>query len=144
MSHETHYRKLERMYYSAPTNEYFAPKLTVSEGKSVVEIAVRDDFMHGAGSVHGCFYFKAMDDAAFFAVSSLVADEFVLTASFNLYLTRPVAEGTLRAEGEVVHQSRRLFVAEARLMNDDGKELGRGSGTYMRSRMPLSAEMGYR
>ena len=90
------------------------------------------------------FLLQGDDDAAFFAVSSLVADEFVLTASFNLYLTRPVAEGTLRAEGEVVHQSRRLFVAEARLTDDDGKELGRGSGTYMRSRMPLSAEMGYR
>jgi acyl-coenzyme A thioesterase PaaI-like protein len=68
-------------------------------------IPVRPEFFHAAHAVHGSVYFKALDDAAFFAVNSLVTDVFVLTASYNLYLTRPVTEGALRAVGRVVHRS---------------------------------------
>ena len=33
MSKEEHYRKLERMYLSAPVNAYYAPSIRVSEGR---------------------------------------------------------------------------------------------------------------
>lgn len=141
---DEHYRKLERMYADAPINEYFAPKLTVSEGQAEVVIAVRKDFFHAAHAVHGLVYFKALDDAAFFAVNSLVPDVFVLTVTYNIYLTRPISEGTMRATGNVVHRSKQLFIAEAELVNDRGQQVGRGSGTFMRSTIPLTAEVGYR
>jgi hypothetical protein len=35
---------------------------------------VRPDFFHAAHAVHGSVYFKALDDAAFFAVASLVQE----------------------------------------------------------------------
>ncbi|HEV7241639.1 MAG TPA: PaaI family thioesterase [Thermoanaerobaculia bacterium] len=141
---EEHYRKLERMYASAPINEYFRPVLTVSEGAAEVLIPIRPDFFHAAGAVHGSVYFKALDDAAFFAVNSLVPDVFVLTVTYNIYLTRPVSEGTLRASGRVVSRSRQLFVAEAELLDDRGKPVGRGSGSFMKSTIALSEEVGYR
>jgi uncharacterized protein (TIGR00369 family) len=105
---------------------------------------VRQDFFHAAQAVHGSVYFKLLDDAAYFAVGSLVEDVFVLTVSFNIYLLRPVSAGLLRATGRVVHQSRRLFVAEAELVNSDYQEIARGNGTFMRGATPLSAEIGYR
>jgi len=138
-----HYRKLERMYASAPTNEYYAPTMRVSEGRAEIVIPVRPEFYHAAGAVHGAVYFKALDDAAFFAANSLVADVFVLTVSFNVYFTRPIADGEMKAEGRVVHSSRRLLVAEARLTDSHGREIARGSGTFMRSTIPLSPELGY-
>ncbi len=143
MSNETHYRKLERMYASAPINEYFRPVLRVSEGHADVEIAVRPEFFHAAHAVHGSVYFKALDDAAFFAVSSLVPDVFVLTVTFNVYLTRSISEGTFIAAGRVVHRSRQLFIAEAELVDGQSKQLGRGSGSFMRSAIPLTPELGY-
>ena len=82
MPSEQHYRKLERMYLGASINDYFRPAMTVSDGSARVVIPVRKDFFHAAGAVHGSVYFKAMDDAAFFAAASIVADVFVLTASF--------------------------------------------------------------
>jgi uncharacterized protein (TIGR00369 family) len=88
-------------------------------------------------------YFKALDDAAFFAVNSLVDDVFILTVSFNLYLTRPISEGEMKATGRVIHRSRRLFVAESELIDAKGREIARGSGTFMRSTIPLSPELGY-
>ena len=90
---DDHFAKLERMYASAPINRYFAPELRVSEGRADLVIPVRADFFHAAHAVHGSVYFKALDDSAFFAVSSLVLDVFVLTVSFNVYLTRPITEG---------------------------------------------------
>ena len=143
MTREEHYRKLERMYASAPVNEYYVPKMQVGEGRTELIIPVRPDFFHVAGAVHGSVYFKALDDAAFFAVNSLVDDVFVLTVSFNVYLTRPISEGEMKGTGRVVHRSRRLFVAESELVDSDGREIARGSGIFMRSTIPLSPELGY-
>ena len=143
MTKEEHYRKLERMYASGPVNEYFAPTMRVSQGRAEVIVPVRPDLFHAAGAVHGSVYFKALDDAAFFAVNSLVEAVFVLTVSFNVYLIRPISEGEMKATGRVVHRSRRLFLAEAELVDSKGREIGRGSGTFMRSTTPLSPEIGY-
>jgi uncharacterized protein (TIGR00369 family) len=143
MSSDDHFRKLERMYGSAPINAYFAPRLSVSEGRAEVSIPVRPDFFHSAHAVHGAVYFKALDDAAFFAVNSLVTDVFVLTVTYNVYLTRPVTAGIMTATGRVVNRSRNLFIAEAELSDDQGRSVGRGSGSFMRSAIPLSPAVGY-
>ena len=144
MPSDEHYRRLERMYAGAPINEYYRPVLTVSEGAAEVVIPVRPDFFHAAHAVHGSVYFKALDDAAFFACNSLVPDVFVLTVTYNVYLTRPISEGTLRARGRVVHHSRQLFVAEAELVDDRGRQIGRGSGSFMKSAIALNESVGYR
>jgi uncharacterized protein (TIGR00369 family) len=144
LTNEEHFRKLERMYASAPLNEYYRPTMHISEGQAEVTIAVRRELFHAANAVHGALYFKCLDDATFFAVNSLVDDVFVLTVSFNLYLLRPISAGEMRATGRVVYRSRQLFVAEAELVDQDGKPIGRGSGTFMRSAMPLSPEIGYK
>ena len=140
---EEHFRKLERMYATAPINRYFEPKLTVSNGAAELVIPIRPDFFHAAHAVHGSVYFKALDDAAFFAVNSLVPEVFVLTVSYNIYLTRPVTEGILRAVGKVVHQSRNLFLADAELFDGQERKVGRGSGSFMRSSIALGPDVGY-
>ena len=143
MPTEDHFRKLERMYLAAPINGYYDPTIQIDAGAAVVGIAIRTEFFHAAHAVHGSVYFKAMDDAAFFAANSVVADVFVLTTSFNVYFTRPVSSGTITATGMLVHQSRRLLVAEAALTDSDGNEIGRGSGSFMQSKLELTADIGY-
>ena len=143
MSPDEHYRRLERMYAAAPINRYYEPVLRISEAKAELTIPIKPDFFHAAGAVHGSVYFKALDDAAFFAANSLVFDVFVLTATFNVYLTRPVSEGALRAAGAVVHRSQNLIVADSVVVDSNGKQVGRGSGSFMRSRIALTPEIGY-
>jgi uncharacterized protein (TIGR00369 family) len=138
-----HYRKLERMYLSAPLNGFYRPTIEIGEGRAVIANPVREDLFHAAGAVHGSVYFKLLDDAAWFAVNSLVTDVFVLTTTFTTYLTRPVSSGTITAVGRVVNEGRTQFLAEAVLTDDDGREIGRGSGTFVRGRSPLSADIGY-
>jgi uncharacterized protein (TIGR00369 family) len=141
---EEHFRKLERLYHqAAPINRFYSPTLSVSRGAAELRIPVRQEFFHAAHAVHGSVYFKALDDAAFFAVNSLVTDVFVLTVSFNIYLTHPVTEGTLRAVGRVVHRSRALFLAESELRDSQERQVGRGSGSFMRSKIALTPDVGY-
>ena len=143
MTSDEHFRRLERMYGSAPINAYYRPKLKVSERMAVVEIDVRPEFFHAANAVHGSVYFKMLDDAAFFAAASVVTDVFVLTASFHVSLLRPIVVGEMRAVGRVVRASSTLSVAEAVLFDPAGKEAARGIGDFARSRIPLDAKLGY-
>ncbi len=142
---QLHYRALERLYASAPVNTLFASRLAIfGEGHSRIDFDVTRDVFHAAGAAHGTVYFKMLDDAAFYAANSLATDRFLLTTSFNLHFTKPVREGTVVAEGRWVSGRKRVFVAEARLVDGDGEEIGRGTGTFMRSRIALSSLPGYR
>lgn len=139
-----HHARLERMYLAAPINRFYEPTIRVTDGEAEIVKPVREPLFHAAGAVHGSVVFKLLDDAAFFAVGSRVHDVFVLTVSFHVHFTRPVSEGTVTGRGRVVHASRRLFVAEAVAMDAGGREIGRGSGSFMRSTIELTEEMGYR
>ena len=141
---ESHYRKLERMYLGAPVNEYFRPEIRISEAEAEIRIPVRREFFHAANAVHGSVYFKALDDATFFVANSLVTDVFVLTASFNIYLLRPISEGTLIARGRVVNRSKRVIIAEGVLVDDRDREIARGSGSFLPSTIELTPEIGFR
>jgi len=139
-----HFRKLERMYLAAPTNEYFNLTAEFSLGEAHIRIPVRPDFFHAGGAVHGHVYFKALDDAAFFAANSLVEDVFVLTASFEIRFLKPVNSGSIHAAGRVVTSSRKLFVCASELFDSEGDLIGWGQGHFLRSKISLTPEIGYR
>ena len=131
------------MYKKGQCNQYYASILHVEKAKATVTIPLKNDFHHSGGAVHGSVYFKALDDAAFFAVNSLVKDVLVLTVSFNLYFIRPVSSGLLKAEGCVVSASKRLFLAESTLYDEREKEIARGSGSFLKGRVRLTDKIGY-
>jgi uncharacterized protein (TIGR00369 family) len=139
-----HFETIISMYNRAPINQYFQPVLRIpAAGTAELELPVRREFYHAAHAIHGSVYFKALDDATFFAVQSLVTDVFVLTSSFHLHLLRPVSEGQLLARGHVVSQSKRLFIAEGILFDSRNKEVARGSGSFMPSTIQLGPNLGY-
>jgi len=141
---QAHWRALEALYRHAPINGLFQSALeVVDSGFARIRFEVTQDFFHAAGAAHGSVYFKMMDDAAFYACNSLVTDRFLLTTAFNLNFTRPLRQGGAVAEGRWASGRRRVFVAEARLVNSTGEEVARGTGTFMRSHIPLSTLAGY-
>ena len=139
-----HFRALEALYRSAAVNRLFDSDIQIGEGFARIRFDVDDRFFHAGGAAHGTIYFKMMDDAAFYASNSLVTDRFLLTTAFNLNFTRPLRAGPVVAEGRWASGKRRVFVAEARLIDASGEEAGRGTGTFMRSHIPLSSLPGYR
>lgn len=142
---EAHLRALERLYDSAPVNRLFESRLILPEaGRSEISFTVLPDAFHAAGAAHGTLYFKMLDDAAFYAANGLVSDRFLLTTAFNLHFTKPMRAGPARAEGQWISGKRRVFVAEARIVDESGEECARGTGTFMRSHIALSGLDGYR
>lgn len=142
---EAHFRALESLYEAAPINRLFDSRLIIPEaGVATIEFTLDERYYHAAGAAHGTSYFKMLDDAAFYAANSLVTDRFLLTTAFNLLLTRPMTEGKVTAEGRWISGQRRVLIADARLIDARGEEVARGTGTFMRSRIPLTGLAGYR
>ena len=139
-----HLRALESLYDSAPINRLFESRLELaSAGQSRIHFTVAASAFHAAGAAHGTLYFKMLDDAAFYAANGLVSDRFLLTTAFNLHFTKPMREGAMIAEGKWISGKRRVFVAEARIVGQDGEEYARGTGTFLRSHIALSGLDGY-
>lgn len=142
---EAHYRALESLYAAAPINQLFESRLEIPEpGRAQIRFTIDSRYFHAGGAAHGTSYFKMLDDAAFYAANSLVTDRFLLTTAFNLLFTKPLGPGPVVAEGRWVSGQRRVFVAEARLIDASGEEAARGTGTFMKSRIPLAGLPGYR
>ena len=142
---EAHFRSLEALYRSAPINGQYQSELKiVGPGRSEIRFQVDETSFHAAGAAHGTIYFKMLDDAAFYAANSLISDRFLLTTAFNLHFTKPIRAGEVVAEGRWISGRRRMFIAEAHLIDADGDEIGRGTGTFMRSHIALSGLAGYR
>jgi len=140
-----HFRALESLYAAAPINQLFDSVLEITEvGIARIHFDIDERYFHAAGAAHGTSYFKMLDDAAFYAANSLVTDRFLLTTAFNLLLTKPLREGPVVAEGRWISGQRRVYVAEARLIDASGDEAARGTGTFMRSTIALAGLPGYR
>ncbi len=147
MQEKLHYRKLENMYLKGAyinTAIYETTDLKVGDESATISLQVIPKYFHAAGALHGSVYFKLLDDAAFFAVQSLVDDVFVLTTTFNIHLLRPVVSGLILSEGKVQFKSKQLFVAESKLFNQEGKLLATGTGEFVKSGIALTEEIGYR
>lgn len=141
---QVHFRALEALYASAPINGLFPSRLEIpGEGRARIRFSIDERVFHAAGAAHGTIYFKMLDDAAFYAANSLVSDRFLLTTGFNLHFTKPLRGGEVVAEGRWISGRRRVFIAEAHLIDEEGDEVGRGTGTFMRSHIALSGLPGY-
>ena len=140
-----HYGCLERMYLSANINKdiYQGTTIHITDARAEIGLEVMTRYFHALGAIHGSVYFKLLDDAAFFAVSSIVTDVFVLTTSFNVNLVRPANSGKLRAIGRVRYRSQHLFSAESTLFNEAGKEIAFGTGNFAKSKVALTPDIGY-
>ena len=143
MDEQEHFSQLEHMYNSLPLNSMLQCNVKIQKGKATILLDIKEDFYHAANAVHGSFYFKVLDDAAFFAVNSLVEEVFVLTTQFNIYLTRPVSKGFIRAEGKILNQNKSQYIAESVAYDSEGREIGRGTGMFVKSKIELEKIPGY-
>jgi uncharacterized protein (TIGR00369 family) len=139
-----HFRALENLYRSSPINGSFESQIEITApGAARIRFQVAPEHFHAAAAAHGTLYFKMMDDAAFYACNSTVSDRFLLTTAFNLVFSRPLKGGEVIAEGRWISGRRRVLIGEARLVDATGEEAARGTGTFMRSHIPLSSLPGY-
>jgi len=145
MSNEAHYRRLEKLYYSAPINRDFfeGSKIKISEKSANIALEISEKHHHAANAMHGAVYFKLMDDAAYFASASVETEFFILTKSYQIEFLRPVVNGMIRAIGTVVSHDEEETMAIAEIFNEEGKLVGRGKGVFVKSRERLNGVSGF-
>ena len=145
MSQQDHFKKLENMYLQANVNTHIfdTTQCHIQLKKATIQLDITPKYFHALGAMHGSVYFKLLDDAAFFAVNSIVEDVFVLTTSFNINLLRPVSEGRIRSEGRVKFASSTLFIAESTLFDQHNKEVAFGTGHFAKSKIQLQSINSY-
>ncbi len=140
-----HFNKLQRMYLKSNVNThlYETTECEIEFEKATISITISEKYFHALGAIHGSVYFKLLDDAAFFAANSIITDVFVLTTNFNINLIRPANQGKITAIGKIRYKSKNLLMAESTLFNEAGKEIAFGSGSFAKSKIQLTEEIGY-
>jgi uncharacterized protein (TIGR00369 family) len=135
---DEHFIRLEKLYQEAPiSKQENPPSMEVYDGWTRVRMRSGPSEHHGGGAIHGSILFRLLDDAAFFAVNSKVRDAMVLTVQFDIQFARPVREGELTAIGELRTPGRELFRASASVYDEKGKESAYGTGSFMKSKLPV-------
>ena len=108
-----------------------------------------------AYAIHSRAHYDDLDGTLASAAEH-IADEYLLAATPAERAARMAASisvglltqvygpgGEVVAEGRWISGRRRVLVAEARLVDAAGDEIGRGTGTFMRSHIALSGLEGY-
>ena len=112
--------------------------------KATISLTISDKYFHALGAIHGAVYFKLLDDAAYFAAQSVIEDAFLLTSTFQTNIIRPANKGKITSVGKIRSQSKNLIIGEATIYNEAGKEIAFGTGHFMRSKIELTEEIGYK
>ena len=140
-----HYQRLEKMYLAAPVNQSLDIEVTIGERETTIIQGIKPEHCHSAGALHGNYYFKCLDDACYFAASSIELEFFVLTVDFHIRLLRPVTPALqyIKAQGKVVSSTKRLIICEGILWDSRNREVARGTGSFMPGAGRLAELPGY-
>jgi uncharacterized protein (TIGR00369 family) len=95
---------------SQPFSALIGARLTsLSEGKAVLEVPIREELLQQNGYVHGGVISYIADNALTFAGGSVLGPA-VLTSEYKINYLRPASGETLVARGSVVNAGRRQAV----------------------------------
>ncbi|NUR08602.1 MAG: PaaI family thioesterase [Nocardioidaceae bacterium] len=106
----------------------------VEDGRAVFSLEPAEHHYNPIGSVHGGVFATLLDSAAGCAVhSTLPAGSGYTSVDLNVKFVRGItaATGRVVAEGVVVNRVRRMVLAEARLVDGDGRLLATATSSCL-------------
>lgn len=122
---------------SAPDNEnaFVSPGrwtfISQENGRAEASWQPTQDMANPVGNVHGGVIATIVDEVTGSAVISMIEAGSAPTVSLQVdYLHAIPIGGTYTAIGEVVRIGRAIAIADARILNEDGKLLARGTCIY--------------
>ncbi len=108
-------------------------------GRVWLQWKVDPNVFHGGGTVFGGYLAALGDQALGLAMLTVLEDgEVFSTSDLRFSFFRPVSEGTLHIEAEVVHRGRGMAHVEVVLTRDDGKVAGKATATQVIAQAPDS------
>jgi uncharacterized protein (TIGR00369 family) len=112
-------------------------------GRAVFQGTPKADYYNPIGSVHGGYIATLLDSAVGCAVQTMLEQGYgYTTLELKLNFVRPVTDrtGPMRAEGTVINVSRRIGVAEGRLIDAAGKLYAHATTTCLIFPLPVEGK----
>lgn len=101
-------------------------------GKATGVVAVDERLHSRAGHIHGGLIATIIDTVMGWAVASAIeADERPATVDLHVRYIRPMVEGTMTTNAEVVHKGRTFTQTHAEAYRDDGKILATADASFV-------------
>jgi uncharacterized protein (TIGR00369 family) len=126
-------RAVEERFASSAFNEWFGSKLIgFGDGEIKIGLDLEPHHLNPGGIIHGGVIAAMIDMAIGLALRTRLSTEFAhVTTGLQINYLRPCRSGSVIATGTAIHQGRRTGYGEATLMDDRGRMLARGSGSFL-------------
>ncbi|CAA9480710.1 MAG: hypothetical protein AVDCRST_MAG25-2750 [uncultured Rubrobacteraceae bacterium] len=102
---------------------------SVEPGRAKMYIDTEDLHQNGNGTLHGGVHASLIDNAMGIAVLSLVGTR-TATVEMNVHFLGAVGGGRITCQAEVVHRTRRMATAEAKVYDEEGNLVAMGTGAF--------------
>jgi uncharacterized protein (TIGR00369 family) len=124
--------ELEARLRAAPFHDWLGLRVVDATATDITLTATwREEWDNGteARTTHGGVVMTLLDLAADWAIASAVGAP-VPTLDFSVHFLRAAKPGNLTVIGRIVKNGRSITVAEAEVLDADGKSVAVGRGTY--------------
>jgi uncharacterized protein (TIGR00369 family) len=103
----------------------------MQDGQAEMSSTPTPDMANPFGSVHGGLIATVIDEVTGAAVMSSIEAGSAPTVSLNVEYLHPIPiGGTYTVVGEIVRMGRAMAIVDARILNEEGKLLARGTCIY--------------
>lgn len=104
----------------------------IGKGFASVEMKVENKHLNPFGGVHGGVYSSLIDTATYWAVyGDVEEDAGLISLDVNVDHLAPVKEGSLVVDGKRIKAGKRICMAEAVILDGNGKTLAHGTSKQM-------------
>lgn len=116
----------------SPVWEHLGMELDFDEnGKSRVNLPVKEEFLQHFGKVHGGILATHLDATMASAINSVLADDhFSVTAEMKVQFLRPASGKYLIGLGEVVKVGKRLAISKGEIYDEKDQMVAFATGTF--------------
>ncbi|WP_394064828.1 PaaI family thioesterase [Alcaligenes sp. WGS1538] len=103
----------------------------IGDGGATLRLPFSDQITHVAGVICGQVYMAAADTAMVLAVSSsLGAFRPMTTVSLNTSFVRPVSQGDVLVQAQVLKRGKSLAFGDVKLLDEQGRLVAHATTTY--------------
>ena len=116
-----------------PFYRYMGIRLTrLGWGRSEIRMRVGKGLTQNAGFAHGGVSASLIDSAVGLALCTMISKgDLITTIDLQVNFLAPAKPGLLTARGEIIHKGKRIAVGDAKVTDENGRLVSKGTATYM-------------
>lgn len=137
MTDNRHFRRLEHIYASTPSDVYSVNDVAVALGRAELNSQIESDQLSPQDVATHTHYHELLCDAAALAAGSLIEDQLVTVEQFDMRVMESGHSGSVVVSARVALAQPPRFHVEAELRTEEGEVLARGIGRFARSTVEL-------